>query len=223
MKLTLARLTVLLLSPLAALHAGDSISLTEHVRSASDLGELRDLRAEWNDGVLKISTSKAEHNAWAVIPGPKGGWDLARRATVNAGIINTGDEPVGVMLWVVGNHGWSAVVDAATLAPHERRTFSCNLRVAYPDGTPKLNPGDVKQVQIMLSEPIVRPANSTNKGKVQPLVSPRITKAVSLEVRSITAQGEAPEWKRPGRPHRCARRRKLRTRAGKTRALSTPG
>ena len=197
MKLTLARFTVLLLSPLAALQVGDSISLTEHVRSSADLGELRDLRAEWSDGVLKLSTTKAEHNAWAVIPGPEGGWDLARRATVNAGIINTGDEPVGVMLWVVGNHGWSAVVDAATLAPHERRTFSCDLRVAYPDGTPKLNPGDVKQVQIMLSEPIVRPADTTNKGKVQPLLSPRITKPVSLEVRSITAQGEAPEWKRP--------------------------
>lgn len=132
MKLTLARLTVLLLAPLAALHAGDSISLTEHVRSASDLGELRDLRAEWNNGVLKISTSKAEHNAWAVIPGPKGGWDLARRATVNAGIINTGDEPVGVMLWVVGNHGWSAVVDAATLAPHERRTFRATCASLIP-------------------------------------------------------------------------------------------
>ena len=58
------------------------------------------------------------------------------------------------MLWVVGDHGWDAVLDAATLAPHETRTFSCNLRATFPDRTPKLNPGDVKQVQVMLAEPV---------------------------------------------------------------------
>ena len=173
----LTHLMALLLAPLAALHADASISLTQHLRSSSDLGELRDLRAEWNDGVLKLSTSKAERQAWAVIPAATGGWDLARRGTVNAEILNTGDQPVGVMLWVVGAHGWSAVVDAATLPPHETRTFSCNLRAAYPDGTPKLNPGDVKQVQVMLAK--------------------EITKPVSIEVRHVTAQGDAPEWKRP--------------------------
>ena len=163
---------------LVPLHAGTSISMTEHLHSSADLGELRDLKAEWSDGVLKLSTAKADAHAWVVIPAPKNGWDLARRATVNAEIINTGDDPVGVMLWVVGGHGWDAVLDTATLAPHETRIFSCDLRATFPDGTPKLNPGDVRQVQIMLG-------------------SPRITKAVSLEVRSLAARGEAPEWKRP--------------------------
>ena len=158
---------------------------------------MRDVQAEWKDGVLTLSTTKAELHAWAVIPAPKGGWDLARRATVDAEILNTGDEPVGVMLWVVGDHGWDAVLDAATLAPHETRTFSCNLRATFPDRTPKLNPGDVKRLQIMLTEPVTRPAKSDDKGKAQSHLSPRITKPVSLEVRHLTAQGEAPEWKRP--------------------------
>ena len=190
-------LTVLLLAPPVALHANASISLTEHLRSSSDLGELRDIRAEWSHGVLKLSANKTGHHAWVVIPAPKGGWDLVRRATVNAEIINTGDAPVGVMLWVVGDHGWDAVLDAATLAPNETRTFSCNLRAAFPDHTPKLNPGDVKQVQVMLTEPVKRAAKPGDKGNVQPLLNPRITKAVALEVRQITAQGEAPAWKRP--------------------------
>ena len=196
MRNTLTLLTALLLAPLAALHAEAVTSLTAHLRSSADLGELRDIRAEWTDGVLKFSTTKAELYAWAVIPAPKGGWDLAGRAMVNAEIINTGDAPVGVMLWVVGDHGWDAVLDAATLAPDQRRDFSCDLRAAYPDGTPKLNPGDVKQVQVMLAEPISRPSKSGDKNKVQPHLSPRITKAVSIEVRNLTAQGDAPEWKR---------------------------
>ena len=53
-----------LLHALHALHADASILLTQHLRSSSDLGELRDLGAEWNEGVLKLSTSKAERHAW---------------------------------------------------------------------------------------------------------------------------------------------------------------
>jgi hypothetical protein len=187
----------MLCAPLTVLHADATTSLTRHLRGSADLGELRDLQAEWNDGVLKLSTRKAAHHAWAVIPAPKGGWDLARRSTVSAEVTNTGDESVGVMLWVVGDHGWSAVVDAATLAPRGKRTFSCNLRAAYPDGTPKLNPGDVKQLQVMLAEPVTRSAKPNGRGEVEALLNPRITKAVSLEVRELTAHGEAPEWKRP--------------------------
>ena len=200
MKHTLTLTIALLLAPLTALPviaANSCTALTGHLRSSADLGELRDIRAEWTDGVLTLSATKAEHHAWVVIPAPKGGWDLAGRATVNAEIINVGDEPVGVMLWVAGDHGWDAVLDAATLAPHETRTLSCDLRATFPDRTPKLNPGDVKRLQIMLTEPVTRPAKPGDKGRAPSHLSPRITKAVSLEVRHLTAQGEAPEWKRP--------------------------
>lgn len=167
----------LLLAALEVLSADTPVSLTAHLHSSADLGELRDLEAEWNNGVLRLSASKAGRHAWAIIPAAKGGWDLARRATVRAEVINTGDEPVGVMFWVVGDHGWSAVVDTATLAPQEKRSFSCKLRETYPDGTPKLNPGEVKQVQVMLAGAIRKP--------------------VSVEVRNLTARGEEPEWTRP--------------------------
>lgn len=189
MRHSLTLFAVLLLTSLASVAADASNSLTRHLRTTADLGELRDLRAEWNEGVLQLSTSKAERHAWAVIPPPKGGWDVARRATVIAEITNTGNIPVGVMFWVVGDHGWNAVEDTAALAPQETRTFSCDLRETYPDGTPKLNPGDVKQVQVMLTEAVGA------KGKER--LSPIITKPVSIEVRQVTAQGDAPEWKRP--------------------------
>jgi len=47
------------------------------------------------------------------------------------------------------------------------------------------------------SIPVTRPAETDDKGKAEELLNPRITKAVSLEVRELTAQGDAPEWKRP--------------------------
>lgn len=191
---------VLMLLSAISIHAfaqGPPASLTDHIRSASDLGELRDIQTDWKDGALNLSTDKAERHAWVVIPAPRNGWDLRRRATVNAGITNTGSHPVGVMLWVVGDHGWDAVVDQATLAPREARTFSCDLRATFPDKTPKLNPGDVKQVQIMLSEPIIAPAKAGQKDGAQTRLNPRMTKPVSLEVRDMTSQGDAPDWKRP--------------------------
>jgi hypothetical protein len=55
--------------------------------------------------------------------------------------------------------------------------FSCNLRETFPDGTPKLNPGDIKQLQVMIAGPIIKP--------------------VAIEVRNVSAQGDAPEWMRP--------------------------
>jgi hypothetical protein len=189
MKRTLTLLTALAISLSASLHSETADLLTQHLHSTRDLRELRDLQAEWNNGVLKLSATKAERLAWAIIPAPKDGWDLGQRSTVQAEITNTGAAPAGVMFWLVGDHGWSAVADVATLAPHETRSFSCQLRATYPDGTPKLNPGDVKQVQVMLAEPV-----SLN-GKEH--LSPKITKPISIELSRLTASGSQPEWKRP--------------------------
>ncbi|RFC44678.1 MAG: hypothetical protein DVB28_000942 [Verrucomicrobia bacterium] len=186
-----------LLALLMQVQAEVPISLLAHFRSSSELGELRDIQAEWTDGVLKLSTAQAERQAWAVIPAPDAGWDLARSETVNAEIYNSGDEPIGVMFWVVGRHGWDAVLDMAAIAPHQTRSFSCDLRAAFPDGTPKINPGDVRHVQIMLAELIFRPQRADEKANPPPQFGSRITRAVSVEVRKITAQGLAPEWKRP--------------------------
>lgn len=196
----MSRKSSIIIGFLAVLHAASGTppeSLTGHLRTTSDLGELRDVLADWTDGVLKISAAKAERHAWAVVPAPKDGWDMARRAAVHCEITNTGSNPVGAMFWVVGNHGWDAVLDQAILAPGEVRSFSCDLLATYPDGTPKVNPRDIKQVQIMLAEPVGGPSRAEGRGNAQVRWNPRITKAVSLEVRNLSALGEAPEWKRP--------------------------
>lgn len=201
--ISLYLLSALLLVPPLALRAAPSdsaASLTAHLHSAADLGEQRDLHAEWKDGVLKLTATRAERHAWAVLPAPKDGWNLSERSRVHAEIANTGDNPVGVMLWVVGKHGWDAVLDEAVLAPHETRAFSCNLLSTYPDGTPKLNPAELKHIQVMLTEPVFPPVKATDKIETRPRLSPRLTKAVSLEVRNLTAQGrarDAADWKLP--------------------------
>ncbi len=69
------------------------------------------------------------------------------------------------------------VPDAAKLAAGETRRFSCRLRETFADGTPKIDPGRVKQIQIMTSG--------------------RRTSPAMLEVRDLAAAGTAPEWKRP--------------------------
>ena len=187
-------------SATAAEPAADAATvLTRHLQSSADLGEVRDLDAEWKEGVLRLSVEKTQRQPWVVIPAPKtgGGWDLAGRATVQAEIVNTGSEPVGVMFWVVGDHGWDAVVDSAALAPQQTRTFSCDLRAVFPDGTPKLNPRDVKQLQIMLGEPRQLPGKRDEKSAAQTHLIPRITQPVSVEVRQVVARGKAAEWKRP--------------------------
>lgn len=189
MKRKIPFLAALLLSSLASLHADTVIALTRHIRTTADLGELHDAQAVCDGAVLKLSTSRAEQHAWAVIPAPKGGWKLGTKATVTAEITNTSNVPVGVMLWLVGDHGWSAVEDSATLAPGEHRAFSCDLRKTYPDGTFKLNPNDLKHIQVMLAEPLVQNG--------QAHLSPRITKPVSIEIRQLSAQGNQPEWRRP--------------------------
>lgn len=194
---TLSSLTALLLAPLAALHANASNAsslLTAHIGTSADLGQLRDVRAEWSNDVLKLSTEKAERYAWVIIPAPKGGWDLARRASVEAEISNTGNNPAGVALCVVGDHGWEAVLDSAALAPNEKRTFSCNLRATFPDRTPKLNPGDVKWLKILLTQPVTL---ADAKGIPRKHLSPIITQPISLEVCQIIAQGQQSEWQRP--------------------------
>ena len=197
-------------------------ALTDHIRGASDLGELRDMQADWNNGVLTLSTDKAERHAWAVLPAPQGGWDLSRRATMNAEITNTGVNPIAIMLWVVGDHGWEAVADCSTLAPRESRNFSCDLRATFPDKTPKLNPNEVKQVHIMLAEPVSSAMKAGEKDVSKTRLNPRITKPVSLEVRAITAQGDTPRLDAPGRSYRCSQRRRFPSPGWKASSLQDP-
>jgi len=150
-----------------------------HIKSAEDLGASHQLTAGWDgnhgDGrKLKLTPGRLKGHSWAVILPPAEGWDLANRGAVEAKIYNPGAFPAKVMLWVVGECGWDAVGDIATLAPGATRRFSCSLRETFPDGTPKIDPGRVKQVQIILFD-----------------------KSAGVEVSGLVATGLVPNWKRP--------------------------
>ena len=156
-------------------------SLWLHLRSTDDFGELRGLTVEWADATLRLRAQPPavsdSRYSWVVVPAPTTGWDLATSAAVEAEIVNTGEMPVDVIMWVVGDRGWDAVPDAATLAPNEVRRFSCSLRAVFPDQTPKVDPNHIRQVQFMLTS--------------------RVTQAATLELRNLRAVGTAPPWQRP--------------------------
>ncbi len=156
--------------------------LWAHVRNTAGLGELRGVTAALGPRGparvlrIRVADSVMGRYAWATVPAPQRGWPLARRKVVEALISNRGDRTVDVALWAVGRRGWDAVMEFAKLAPGQSRTFACDLRAAFPDGTPKVDPAQISQVQIMLRAP--KPGDT-------------------LEVRLLQASGEAPEWSRP--------------------------
>ena len=63
---------------------------------------------------------------------------------------NRGAEPAELLLWAVGASGWDAVPAAARLAPGESCVLECPLRETFPDGTPKIDPGRVPAVELIL-------------------------------------------------------------------------
>lgn len=172
----------LLLGPSAVANQEVATSLWSHVHGTADVGGLRSMSARWDaaapDGLLALSAERSDGvYAWATIVPPQAGWDVSRRASVDCDIAYRGAKPLKVLLWVVGEDGWDAVADVATLAPGETRRFSCALRETFPDGTPKLDPGRIKQIQIMTSG--------------------RRADSAVLEVHGLRATGEAPAWSRP--------------------------
>lgn len=168
----------------AELSLAGEVELWSHLRSVEDLSGCRDLTPDWqqpgDSAVLTLKASKpATRYAWAVVPPPPTGWALGQRAAVEVQATNRGSLPVDVLLWVVGSHGWDAIPATAKLQPGETRPLRCNLRETFPDGTPKLDPTRVQQLQVMLCRP---------------------REGAELELRSLSAAGSAPAWTRP--PHR---------------------
>lgn len=134
-------------------HAPDRVPLWSHIAAVADLGEVRHLAATWSaaeGGTLALTGTARAAYASATIPVPREGWNLARRAAVEAVITNRGTRPTTVQLWAVASRGWESVGDFATLAPGEERRFSCDLRERFPDGTAKLDPRRVEAVRIIL-------------------------------------------------------------------------
>ncbi len=125
---------------------------------------------------LRLRAAAGAPYAWVSIPAPAGGWAFATRRAVEAAVANVGEGSVEVMLWVVADTGWESIADVAVLAPGESRTFSCALRQAFPDGTPKLDPARVRGIKVMLKNP--------KPGQI-------------VEVTDLVATGVEPPWTRP--------------------------
>ncbi len=162
--------------------AAERAELWEHLSTASELVDARNISAKFDDSgdrrVLKLDASGLGSRsgiAWIAIPPPAGGWKLGHAKSIQASVTNSGPKPTLTTLWVVASNGWAAVGGAGTLEADETKTLSCNLREAYPDGTPKLDPSKITQVRIMVQ---------------------RVSTA-SLAVSKLVAAGTAGDWVRP--------------------------
>jgi len=180
MRVTVAQ-SLLWVALAVSVSRGEPTDIWSYIRSTDDLGELRGVQAELvtqnSQSLLRLTVVRTSQIwVWSTVPAPEGGWDLAGRKTVEAEITNRGQKPITTMLWVVAHHGWGAVGDFATLEPGESRRFACDLRQTYSDGTSRLDPSQVTQVQVMLQ---------------------RADAGAIVEVRNLLATGEAPEWVKP--------------------------
>jgi len=157
----------------------DRTTLWPHIQAASDLRDIRSGTVTWDSsgsGTLVFSARDGGQYAWATIPPAANGWDLARRSTVEAPVTNLGPTPVEVQVWTVASRGWESVADVATLAPGETRLFACPLRETFPDGTPKLDPGRVAGIRILLR---------------------KATAGTVIRITGLAATGSAPAWTPP--------------------------
>ena len=126
--------------------------------AAGPLEDVRDATVAWrpeDGGRLSLVTTARRSYAWATLPAPEAGFDLARRAAVEADLVNQGAHALEVQFWVVAGRGWESVGDFARVEPGERRTFSCRLRETFPDGTPKLDPARITGLRVLLVRPLV--------------------------------------------------------------------
>jgi hypothetical protein len=164
--------------------------LLAHLPSTSQSVDVRGLSAQFDDAeerwVLKLEVPELNVAlgetpdsrrgiAWVSLPPPAGGWDLATRESVEATVENTGAKPAEVTLWVVSSDGWAAVGGSATMMPGQSETLRCDLRETFPDGTPKIDPGRIREIRVMVQR----------------------TDTASFAVTGLVATGTAAEWVRP--------------------------
>ena len=142
--------------------------LWDHLSSAESLTEQRGVVARFEHSghqrvlhlsvterslaVGETSVNKRQAVAWTSLPPPPDGWNLNCFQNIEATIHNTGTDTVHVTVWVVSSHGWSAVGATTALERCQQETVSCDLRELYPDGTPKIDPGQVKEIRIMIQQ-----------------------------------------------------------------------
>jgi hypothetical protein len=137
------------------------VSIWDHVNASVDLKEERGVSTTFTGSgaskEMRIDVIAPDANrglAWATLQPPAGGWDFGDWREVSATIenVSSGVAAVDVILWIVGGSGWSAVSDIETLNVGETHTFTCALRSDFPDATPKIDPGNISEIRVMLQD-----------------------------------------------------------------------
>ncbi|TYA78706.1 alpha/beta hydrolase family protein [Seonamhaeicola marinus] len=149
------------------------------VSAESILEHSRGVNVKYNENkVLELSDlgkTPKERYKWIGVPISKLGQKLNRYQNITATLKNTGAASLKTLLWVNSNKGWNSVADTLTIHPGELKRLSCNLRELFPDGTSKINPNYIYEVQVMFDK-----ANS-----------------VKVELLDLKASNIIKEWKRP--------------------------
>ena len=184
---------VLLLLSIASACAADErpAELWNHLSSVGELSDVRGMSAQFDDSgdhrrlKLKVSALNLPDGenlvelrrgiGWTVISPPIGGWQLSYTKSIQATVRNTGSKKVEITLWVASSHGWAAVGGAATLEPKQTVVLNCDLRETYPDGTPKIDPGLISEIRLMIQR----------------------TDSATVEISGLIATGTADDWVRP--------------------------
>ncbi|WP_299547738.1 hypothetical protein [Seonamhaeicola sp.] len=158
-----------------------SEDLLKHITSKEQLLNTRGLHVDivTSERVLKITDSpktKAGRWSWVGIPVTSEQYTWNTAEFVEATIKNEGKDPLKALLWVNSNKGWNSVADTLTIHAGETKTMRCHLRETFPDGTPKLNPNYVYEVQLMFDRPKAE---------------------VNASLLNLKTTGKVSEWKRP--------------------------
>ena len=131
----------------------NEINLLQTIRSISNIENVKGLAVEVDVNTITASKEKDEEKlkyAWFSIPVSSVNKQLKTSKNIEANVKNTSKEVLKIMLWIVADKGWNAVGNSVEIKPNETKTVSCNVRATFPDGTPRLNPTNIQQIQLML-------------------------------------------------------------------------
>ncbi|WP_218939717.1 hypothetical protein [Lutibacter citreus] len=132
----------------------NEINLLQSIHSNSNLENVNGLNVEVSKknsvAVLKEKDLEKRKYSWFAIPVSSLVKQLETSKNIEATIKNTSKHSLSIMLWVVADKGWNAVGNTVEIKPNETKIVSCAIRATFPDGTPRLNPSNIQQVQLML-------------------------------------------------------------------------
>lgn len=130
----------------------NEINLLESIHTKSNLESGNGLYVELDANKNFIATKGLEKRkyAWFTISVSSIKSLLDTSEIVEATIKNTSENSIKIMLWVVADKGWNSVGNSIEIKPNETKKVSCNIRATFPDGTPRLNPTNIQQIQLML-------------------------------------------------------------------------